>query len=133
MKTDEFVKSRIHFRLAGLSVSCLVFGVKLGSVAAIGNRVCGKAWLELERHPSGAQKVDQDLTDLTRRVNQTGKIENMKKEIQNKFAICIENKDSEDLEKRKIYQVLPDEVAEGEGYFRVIDESGRRISPPGLF
>jgi len=41
-----------------------------------------------------------------------------------KFALCIENKDCEDLEKRKIYQVLPDEHAEKEGYLRVIDESG---------
>ena len=41
-----------------------------------------------------------------------------------KYAICIENRDSEDLEKRKVYQVMPDEDAEGEGYFRVVDESG---------
>jgi hypothetical protein len=40
------------------------------------------------------------------------------------FALCIENKDCEDLEKRKIYQVLSDEEAEKEGYLRVIDESG---------
>jgi hypothetical protein len=40
------------------------------------------------------------------------------------FALCVENKDCEDLEKRKIYKVLPDEEAEKEGYFRVIDESG---------
>jgi hypothetical protein len=41
-----------------------------------------------------------------------------------KYAICIENRDSEDLEKRKVYQVLRDEDAEGEGYLRVVDESG---------
>ncbi len=40
------------------------------------------------------------------------------------FAICIENRDCEDLEKRKIYQVLPDDAAKNEGYLRVIDESG---------
>ncbi|MEW6684790.1 MAG: hypothetical protein AB1393_01105 [Candidatus Edwardsbacteria bacterium] len=40
------------------------------------------------------------------------------------FALCIENKDCEDLEKRKIYQVLPDDEAAKEGYLRVIDESG---------
>ncbi len=40
------------------------------------------------------------------------------------FALCIENKDCEDLEKRKIYQIIPDEEAEKEGYLRVIDESG---------
>jgi len=42
----------------------------------------------------------------------------------NKFAVCVENKDCEDLEKRKIYQVLPDDDAEEEGYLRVVDESG---------
>jgi hypothetical protein len=31
------------------------------------------------------------------------------------FALCVENKDCEDLEKRKIYKVLPDEEAEKEG------------------
>ena len=40
------------------------------------------------------------------------------------FALCIENKDCEDLEKRKVYQVLPDNEASKEGYLRVIDESG---------
>ena len=40
------------------------------------------------------------------------------------FALCVENKDCEDLEKRKIYEVLPDEEAEKEGYLRIIDESG---------
>ena len=41
-----------------------------------------------------------------------------------KFALCIENRDSEDLEKRKIYQVIADPEAEAEGYLRVVDESG---------
>ena len=41
-----------------------------------------------------------------------------------KIALCIENKDCEDLERRKIYQVLPDDAAGKEGYLRVIDESG---------
>ncbi len=40
------------------------------------------------------------------------------------FALCIENKDCEDLEKRKIYQILPDDAAAKEGYLRVVDESG---------
>jgi hypothetical protein len=41
-----------------------------------------------------------------------------------RFMLCIENKDCEDLERRKIYQVLPDDEASKEGYLRVIDESG---------
>lgn len=41
-----------------------------------------------------------------------------------KFAICIENKDCEDLEILKIYQILPDISAEQESHWRIIDESG---------
>jgi len=40
------------------------------------------------------------------------------------FALCIENKDCDDLEKRKLYKILPDEAAAKEGYLRVVDESG---------
>ena len=40
------------------------------------------------------------------------------------FAICIENRDCDDLEKRKIYQILPDGEAAKEGYVRIVDESG---------
>ena len=40
------------------------------------------------------------------------------------FALCIENKDCEDLERRKIYQILPDAKAREEGYLRIKDESG---------
>jgi hypothetical protein len=49
------------------------------------------------------------------------------------FALCVENKDSEDLEKRKIYAVLPDEEAEKEGYLRVIDESGEDYLYPASY
>jgi hypothetical protein len=49
------------------------------------------------------------------------------------FALCIENKDCEDLEKRKIYQVLSDEEAEKEGYLRVIDESGEDYLYPHAY
>ena len=41
-----------------------------------------------------------------------------------KFALCVENKDCEDLEKRKIYQIIPDQQSEKDGYLRVVDESG---------
>ena len=40
------------------------------------------------------------------------------------YALYIENTDCQDLEKRKIYQIIPDEEAAKEGYLRVIDESG---------
>ena len=47
-----------------------------------------------------------------------------RKHTDHRFVICIRNEGSEDLELRKIYQVLPDEVAATDGYLRVIDESG---------
>ena len=38
------------------------------------------------------------------------------------FVLCIENKDCDDLEKRKVYQVLPDDKAADEGYLRIVDD-----------
>lgn len=40
------------------------------------------------------------------------------------FVLCIENKECDDLEKRKIYRVRPDDDAAKEGYLRIVDESG---------
>ena len=40
------------------------------------------------------------------------------------FALCVRNDECEDLELRKVYQVLPDKRAAREGYIRVVDESG---------
>ena len=40
------------------------------------------------------------------------------------FAICIRNEGAEDLEPRKVYQVLEDDSAARDGYVRVLDESG---------
>lgn len=39
------------------------------------------------------------------------------------FALCIDPAGAEDLEKGKVYQILPDSSAEEEGLLRVIDES----------
>jgi len=44
-----------------------------------------------------------------------------------RFMLCIENRDCKDLERRKIYQVLPDDEASKEGYLRVIDETGEDL------
>lgn len=42
-----------------------------------------------------------------------------------RFAICIDNTDYEaSLIIRKIYEIIPDERAEKDDFFRVIDESG---------
>ena len=46
------------------------------------------------------------------------------------FVLCIENKDCDDLEKRKVYQVLPDDKAADEGYLRIVDESGENYLYP---
>ncbi len=47
-----------------------------------------------------------------------------RKKSQPEFVLCVGNDDCDDLEVRKIYQVLPDQEATQEGYLRVIDESG---------
>ncbi|HEV7796988.1 MAG TPA: hypothetical protein VGO73_02440 [Pyrinomonadaceae bacterium] len=41
-----------------------------------------------------------------------------------RFVLCIRNEDCDDLQPRKIYQVLPDESSAADGYIRVVDESG---------
>ena len=46
-----------------------------------------------------------------------------KKLLKTQFALCIENNDCEDIEKRKLYQILLDGEATREGYLRVVDES----------
>ncbi len=48
----------------------------------------------------------------------------MKNRPQPKFAICLRNRNCEDLILRKIYPVLPDPKAEKENLLRIIDESG---------
>jgi hypothetical protein len=41
-----------------------------------------------------------------------------------RFVLCLRNQGADDLELRKVYQVLPDRTALRDGYMRVIDESG---------
>lgn len=40
------------------------------------------------------------------------------------FGICIRNNGCEDLQIRKLYQILPDEAAAKNGLLRVVDDSG---------
>jgi hypothetical protein len=50
------------------------------------------------------------------------------------FALCIRDDGSEDLERRKLYQVLPDREAAREGYLRIVDESSEDyLYPSELF
>jgi len=49
-----------------------------------------------------------------------------------KFVLCIANKDCEDLDKGKVYALLPDARAKRDGYIRVVDESGEDYLYPEL-
>jgi hypothetical protein len=49
------------------------------------------------------------------------------------FAICVANAGSDDLEIRKVYQVLPDRSAAKSGMLRVVDESGEDYLYPADF
>ncbi len=50
------------------------------------------------------------------------------------LALCLRNKGYEvSLERRKIYQVIPDRDAEKQGQLRVIDESGEDYLYPATF
>ena len=40
------------------------------------------------------------------------------------LMLCINNGGSEDLEVRKLYEVIPDDDASKDHYLRVVDESG---------
>lgn len=58
----------------------------------------------------------------------------MKREkTRTRFALCIRNDGADDLEPRKVYQVLPDLAAAREGYARVIDESGEDYLYPAEY
>jgi hypothetical protein len=51
-----------------------------------------------------------------------------------KFAVCLKNKGYEvSLERRKIYQVLPDPEATKHRQIRVVDESGEDYLYPQSF
>jgi len=49
------------------------------------------------------------------------------------FAVCVRNEECEDLELRKVYQVLPDKRAARDGYVRVTDESGEDYLYPEAY
>lgn len=54
-------------------------------------------------------------------------------ETLNKFAICIFADDDSLLTPRRIYQILPDESADGSDYIRVIDDEGEDYLYPKKF
>ncbi len=57
----------------------------------------------------------------------------MSKKNKVQFVVCIKNKDCEDLERLKIYRVLPDLSAKKEGYIRIVDESGEDYLYPASY
>ena len=52
---------------------------------------------------------------------------------QSRFVLCLRNDGADDLEPRKVYQVLPDAAAAREGLARVIDESGEDYLYPAEY
>lgn len=50
-----------------------------------------------------------------------------------RYAICLKNKNCEDLVVRKIYPVIPDDRAEKADHIRVIDESGEDYLYPASY
>ncbi len=48
----------------------------------------------------------------------------MAKKQEKCFVVCVRNAECEDLELRKVYQVLSDSKASRDGYLRIVDESG---------
>jgi len=53
--------------------------------------------------------------------------------FRSKFVLCIRSDGADDLEPRKVYQVLTDRSASDEGYLRVIDESGEDYLYPAEY
>ena len=54
-------------------------------------------------------------------------------EKSSQFVLCIENKDADDLEKGKVYQILADTNDNEAGFVRVIDESGEDYLYPDSY
>lgn len=57
----------------------------------------------------------------------------MTKQEKPTFVICLQNNGADDLQPRKVYQVLPDEAAAQGGYLRVIDDSGEDYLYPDSY
>lgn len=53
--------------------------------------------------------------------------------LRSKFVLCVRSEGADDLEPRKVYQVLSDRSASSEGLLRVIDESGEDYLYPAEY
>ena len=56
-----------------------------------------------------------------------------RRKIQPEFVLCVRNVGCDDLQLRKVYQVIPDASAAIEEFLRVIDESGEDYLYPSEF
>ena len=45
-------------------------------------------------------------------------------EKRSRYALCVEAGEDEDLQARKVYEILPDALAANRGHLRVVDDSG---------
>lgn len=54
-------------------------------------------------------------------------------QLERQFVLCIKNDGCEDLEIRKIYEVLPDADAAKDDYIRIVDESGEDYLYPANY
>ncbi len=54
-------------------------------------------------------------------------------ESKTKFALCIHDADCDDLEKGMVYLVRPDDLANSNGYLRVVDLSGEDYLYPNSY
>jgi hypothetical protein len=50
-----------------------------------------------------------------------------------RYVICLRNDGADDLELRKLYEVVPDEMSAQHGQLRVVDESGEDYLYPEEF
>jgi hypothetical protein len=57
----------------------------------------------------------------------------MRQTKQKNFVLCIKNDECDDLELRKVYQILSDSKAAQDGYVRIVDESGEDYLYPESF
>ncbi len=57
----------------------------------------------------------------------------MKAESHSRFVVCTRDEDCDDLDRRKIYQVIQDQDAATEGYLRIVDDSGEDYLYPAEY
>lgn len=50
-----------------------------------------------------------------------------------RYVVCTRNEGCDDLDRLKIYRTIPDEPAAGQGFLRVIDDSGEDYLYPANY